>query len=122
MPEPQPAAEIPRFYQIAKAFYASAFGVDTDEELQKAMVEWRQMDPAERSFIQAHLLYLNIQAQAALWKRMGTMSGLTDEIAELVSVGLEYSLPEQQGEAPEPSEAASPEAPLSAPPAPEEAP
>lgn len=100
MPEPQPAADTPRFYQIAKAFYASAFGVDSDVELQKAMVEWRQMDPAERSFIQAHLLYLNIQAQAALWKRMGTVSGLTDEIAELVSVGLEYSLPEQQGEAP----------------------
>ena len=111
MPEPQAAADTPRFYQIAKAFYASAFGVDTDEELQKAMLEWRQMDPAERSFIQAHLLYLNLQAQAALWKRMGTMSGLTDEIAELVSVGLEYSLPEQPEAAPTPEAPPAPPSP-----------
>lgn len=119
MPETQPAADTPRFYQVAKAFYASAFGVDSDDELQKAMAEWRQMDAAERGFIQAHLLYLTIQAQASLWKRMGTMTGLTDEIAEMMSVGLEFSLPEQ--EAPAPDEP-TPEAPSNPPAADQEAP
>ena len=59
------------------------------------MAEWEEMEEGERSFAQAHLLYLGLQAQAQTHALLGHVRGLLDELAEAFTVALEAGLAEQ---------------------------
>ena len=62
---PKPAAKTHTFLDTARAFYGEAFEHTKKRDLARSITEWAEMDEDEQSFAQAHLLYLNLQAQAA---------------------------------------------------------
>ena len=85
---------IPSFLTTARAFYGPAFDHKKKKALARSMAEWTEMDEAEQSFAHAHLLYLNLQAQAATQKLIGQVRDLLDEVAESLAVALEASMPD----------------------------
>jgi hypothetical protein len=64
---PKPA-QTAGFLVTARSFYGAAFDHKKPKALARSMAEWAEMDEDEQSFAHAHLLYLNLQAQAATHK------------------------------------------------------
>lgn len=93
-----PSKTTPTFLTTARAFYGPAFDHKRKKALARSMAEWAEMDEDEQSFAHAHLLYLNLQAQAATQKMLSQVRDLLDEVAESLSVALEASMPEAEDE------------------------
>lgn len=96
---------IPSFLTTARAFYGPAFDHKKKGALARSMAEWDELDEAEQSFAHAHLLYLNLQAQAASQRLLGQVRDLLDEVAESLAVALEASMPDaEEDDEPEPTD------------------
>ncbi len=93
----------PLFLDRALTFYGEAFDHRSKKAVTRSMTEWAELDEDEQSFAQAHLLFLNIQAQAATQKLLVQVRDLLDEVAEGLTTAIEASLVEPaQEEAEEP--------------------
>jgi len=107
----------PAFLDAARAFYAEAFEHRRKKDLARSMAEWSDLDNAEQRFTIAHLLYLNVHAQAAQLRALRQVRDLLADLAD----GVEDALggeeePEEEGEVFEdveeaPAEPVAPEAP-----------
>jgi hypothetical protein len=79
----------PAFLEAARAFYADAFEHRRTKDLAAAMEEWGEMDESEQSFAVAHLLYLNLKAQADTLRVLVDVRDLLDEVADGVDQALD---------------------------------
>ncbi len=95
MPKQSPQ---PAFLDTARAFYAEAFEHKKKRDLARSIAEWSEMDDDEQSFGVAHLLYLNLQAQAAGQRLVTQVRDLLDEVAESLTTAIEASLPDEEEE------------------------
>ena len=98
-----------QFLDTARAFYAEAFDHKKKRDLARSMEEWGELGEDEQSFAVAHLLYLNLQAQAAGQKLLVQVRDLLDEVAEGLTTAIEESLPPEPGEDLDPTEELPPE-------------
>ena len=96
MPKPSPAN--PAFHESARAFYGEAFDHKRKRDLSRSIAEWGEMEQDEQSFAVAHLLYLNLQAQASGQKLLTQVRDLLDEVAEGLTTAIEASLEEPEVE------------------------
>lgn len=92
MPKP---AVAPAYLETARAFYAEAFDQRSKRDLARSIAEWAELDEEEQSFATAHLLYLNLQAQAAGQRLLVQVRDLLDEMAEGLTTAIEASLPDE---------------------------
>lgn len=92
MPKQSPQ---PAFLDTARAFYAEAFEHKKKRDLARSIAEWSEMDEDEQSFAVAHLLYLNLQAQAAGQRLVTQVRDLLDEVAESLTTAIEASIPDE---------------------------
>jgi hypothetical protein len=72
----------PLFLETARAFYADAFEHRRKKDLAAAMEEWADLHEAEQSFAVAHLLFLNLKAQADTLRVLVDLRELLDEVAD----------------------------------------
>ncbi|MFH1469162.1 MAG: hypothetical protein ABIO70_32540 [Pseudomonadota bacterium] len=70
------------FRRIARACYGPAFGARNPRALERARDDWADLTDEDRAFALAHLLYLNLMAQAASVRLQTQTRDLLDEIAE----------------------------------------
>ncbi|MFH1465120.1 MAG: hypothetical protein ABIO70_12110 [Pseudomonadota bacterium] len=87
MPKPDKPALRPTktpidFRRIARACYGPAFGARNPRALERARDDWADLTDEDRAFALAHLLYLNLMAQAASVRLQTQTRDLLDEIAE----------------------------------------
>jgi hypothetical protein len=94
-----PTKKNPNFLELAHAFYGEAFGAKTQRELAESMAEWEEMEPGEQCFATAHLLYLQLQAQAQTQQMLGHVRSLLDELAEAFTAAVVANLEQEQDEA-----------------------
>jgi hypothetical protein len=83
------APKTPAFLEAARVFYADAFEHRRKKDLGDAMAEWADMDEGEQSFAVAHLLYLNLKAQADTLRVLVDVRDLLDEVADGVDQALD---------------------------------
>jgi hypothetical protein len=95
----------PAFLETARAFYADAFEHRRKKDLAAAMEEWAEMDEAEQSFAVAHLLYLNLKAQADTLRVLVDVRDLLDEVADGVDQALDAGDDDEPEESDDESEA-----------------
>ncbi len=78
----------PRYLDQADTFYKEPFDRDNTKDLSSSIADWSLLTDAERSFTIAHLLYLNLQAQAhngrVLRETRNALEEIADELAEAV--------------------------------------
>jgi hypothetical protein len=80
------------FLDTARTFYGDAFEVHRKRDLAQSMTEWTELADDEQRFTVAHLLYLNLHAEAATHRMLGHVCQLLDEVAEAFSAAVELSL------------------------------
>lgn len=95
MPKQSPQ---PAYLDTARAFYAEAFEHKKKRDLARSIAEWSEMEEGEQSFAVAHLLYLNLQAQAAGQRLVTQVRDLLDEVAESLTTAIEASIPDEDEE------------------------
>ena len=98
-----------QFLDTARAFYAEAFDHKKKRDLARSIEEWGELGEDEQSFAVAHLLYLNLQAQAAGQKLLVQVRDLLDEVAEGLTTAIEESLSPEPAEDLDPSDELPPE-------------
>lgn len=89
-------------FETARAFYGPAFHHTNKRELAQSIAEWAELDEDEQSFTVAHLLYLNLQQQAAGQRLVTQVRELVEEVVESLIGAIEASLPEDPDPDPEP--------------------
>lgn len=89
MPKTDRAPKTPAFLDTARAFYAQAFEHRRKKDLAAAMEEWADLDEPEQSFAVAHLLFLNLKAQADTLRVLVDLRDLLDEVADGVDQALD---------------------------------
>jgi hypothetical protein len=94
MPKTSKSPVNPAFLDTARAFYAEAFDHKRKRDLADSIAEWSEMDEGEQSFAVAHLLFLNLQAQAGTQRILGQVRDLLDEVTESLTTAIEASLPD----------------------------
>lgn len=82
---PRPRRTNPAFLDNARAFYADAFEHKKRRELARSVAEWAEMEPGEQSFAVAHLLYLNLHAQASTQRLLAQIRDLLDEVLDEIA-------------------------------------
>jgi len=92
MPKPTTTAHAAAPFDAARAFYAEAFEPKKRRELAESLADWSEMTEDEQSFTTAHLLYLNLQAQAVGHRLIAQVRDLLDEVAEGLTTAIEASL------------------------------
>ena len=89
----------PSWLTAARAFYGSAFEVSSPDELAVTMADWTEMSEGERSFVQTHLLYLDLLAQRGTQRMVAalrrTLGELGEDALELLD---ELGLDDEDGE------------------------
>jgi len=100
MSEPQKKPRNPAFLDAARAFYAEAFEHRRKKDLARSMAEWSDLDDAEQRFTIAHLLYLNLHAQAAQTRALRQLRDLVGDVLDRVDDALQ---PEDGDEDEEPA-------------------
>lgn len=91
----------PFFMQEADAHYGHAFEIETEQDLEASMRRWAALHESDRSFILAHLLYLNLKAHTTTQRLTIQTRDLLDEMADHLALGVEQVLPETEDEEPE---------------------
>ncbi|MCB9679818.1 MAG: hypothetical protein H6737_32225 [Alphaproteobacteria bacterium] len=90
MPKPNDRTpKHPAFLEAARAFYADAFEHRRKKDLAAAMEEWTDLEAPEQTFAIAHLLYLNLKAQADTLRVLVDVRDLLDEVADGVDQALD---------------------------------
>ena len=79
----------PAFLDAARAFYAEAFEHRRKKDLARSMAEWSELDDAEQRFTIAHLLYLNLHAQAAQTRALRQLRDLLGDVLDRVDDALQ---------------------------------
>ena len=79
----------PAFLDAARAFYAEAFEHRRKKDLARSMAEWSELDDAEQRFTIAHLLYLNLHAQAAQTRALRQLRDLVGDVLDRVDDALQ---------------------------------
>ncbi|HMV66965.1 MAG TPA: hypothetical protein PKA64_08955 [Myxococcota bacterium] len=79
----------PAFLDAARAFYAEAFEHRRKRDLARSMAEWSDLDDAEQRFTIAHLLYLNLHAQAAQTRALRQLRDLVGDVLDRVDDALQ---------------------------------
>jgi hypothetical protein len=79
----------PAFLDAARAFYAEAFEHRRKKDLARSMAEWSDLDDAEQRFTIAHLLYLNLHAQAAQTRALRKLRDLVGDVLDRVDDALQ---------------------------------
>jgi hypothetical protein len=87
MPESKPRN--PAFLDAARGFYAEAFEHRRKKDLARSMAEWSELDDAEQRFTIAHLLYLNLHAQAAQIRALRQLRDLVGDAVDALDGGEE---------------------------------
>ena len=77
------------FLDAARAFYAEAFEHRRKKDLAQSMAEWSDLDDAEQRFTIAHLLYLNLHAQAAQTRALRQLRDLVGDVLDRVDDALQ---------------------------------
>src|SRR5690606_10996097 len=90
---PKPSYQ-PAFLDTARAFYGEAFEPRKERDLARSIEEWTEMEEDEQSFVVAHLLYLNLKAQAAGQRLLADVRDLLDEVADGLVSAIEEGLPD----------------------------
>jgi len=89
----------PAWLTAARAFYGGALEVSSPDELAVTMADWTEMSEAERSFVQTHLLYLDLLAQRGTQRMLAalrrTLGELGEEALELLD---DLGLDDEDGE------------------------
>ncbi len=117
MPKPNDRTpKQPAFLEAARAFYADAFEHRRKKDLAAAMEEWTDLDAPEQTFAIAHLLYLNLKAQADTLRVLVDVRDLLDEVADGVDQALDDDEPEDEGEGDDQLDHGTDDAPTAAPP------
>ena len=88
----------PRFLELARDTYADSLGVRSREDLAASMADWTRLSPDERSFIQAHLAYLQLEAQGALHQRLVVLRDRLDRLREEVGEDLDAVMEWMEGQ------------------------
>lgn len=102
MPKPRThsRASQPAFLTNARAFYGQAFDHKSSKGIARSMGEWAELDEDEQSFAQAHLAFLNLQAQATTQRLLVQVRDLLDEVADSLGAVLERFDEEEDEELP----------------------
>ncbi len=107
MPRPRPKA--PRdeptgrsFLDTARSFYGDAVGSRSPRNVDAARDDWAELPEEDRSFANAHLLYLNLMAQAGIARLLVQVRDLLEEIADALPEEPEDFDDEDEHEAGEP--------------------
>ena len=92
----------PAWMRRTRALYGAAFEPNKKGELAESMADWSEMSEEERSFVQAHLQYVGLQAQLGTQKMLRELRALFEEVGDEVIEALEGVVeavePEQEGE------------------------
>ena len=81
------------FLDTARTFYGEAFDVHKKRDLAQSMADWSDLADDEQRFTIAHLLYLNLEAEAGSQRLLTHVCGLLNELAEAFTAAVELSLP-----------------------------
>lgn len=76
----------PAWLDTARGFYADTFGTRRARDLRKAREDWADLTEDEQTFAQAHLLYLDLMAQAANQNLLLQIRDLLEEVADSLVV------------------------------------
>lgn len=87
----------PAWMEKANLFYGSAFDLNDKDALASAIRDFAELSDAEQRFMLAHLLYLNLQAQASQVRLLRDQRDTLDELSADVGEGLDL-LAEEPGE------------------------
>lgn len=68
--------------------YAGKFKVATTAELKDAIEAWEALGPDAQSYVQAHLLFLNLQAIGAMYGRTVEIRNGQSKLFEMLTEGL----------------------------------
>lgn len=87
MPRPRPTARHDEqtglsFLDTARSFYGDAFGSRSTRNVDAARDDWAELPEEDRGFANAHLLYLNLMAQAGVARLLVQVRDLLEEIAD----------------------------------------
>ncbi len=107
MPRPRPNARRDEqtglsFLDTARSFYGDAFGSRSPRNVDAARDDWAELPEEDRSFANAHLLYLNLMAQAGIARLLVQVRDLLEEIADALPEEPEDFDDEDEHEAGEP--------------------
>lgn len=61
--------------------YASLFDLETEEDLEAALIDWSELTPLERSFTAAHLRYLGNAQLVELTDVVRALHSLVEDLA-----------------------------------------
>ncbi|MCB9764973.1 MAG: hypothetical protein H6739_34690 [Alphaproteobacteria bacterium] len=65
--------------RVARTLYGDAFEARTRDAVAEAMGDWAQLNRAEQGFAIAHLLYLNLRAQASTQHALRVLTEAVEE-------------------------------------------
>lgn len=85
----------PAWMEKANLFYGSAFDLSDKDGLASAIHDFAELSDAEQRFMLAHLLYLNLQAQASQVRLLRDQRDTLDELSADVGEGLDLLADEQ---------------------------
>ena len=68
-------------HPYAESLYASIFDVDTEEELDRSLLDWAQFPSAERSFAAAQIAWLLTERVQELTEAVRAVHGLLEDLA-----------------------------------------
>ena len=79
----------PAWMRSARTLYGAAFEPKKKGDLAESMADWSEMSEEERSFVQAHLQYVGLQAQLGTQKMLRELRALFEEVGDEVIEALE---------------------------------
>lgn len=92
----------PAWMRRTRALYGAAFEPNKKGDLAESMADWSEMSEEERSFVQAHLQYVGLQAQVGTQKMLRELRALFEEVGDEVIEALEGVVdavePQEEGE------------------------
>ena len=92
----------PAWMRRTRALYGAAFEPNKKGDLAESMADWSEMSEEERSFVQAHLQYVGLQAQLGTQKMLRELRALFEEVGDEVIEALEGVVdavePQEEGE------------------------
>jgi|GEM_PF-2396863 len=92
----------PAWMRRTRALYGAAFEPKKKGDLAESMADWSEMSEEERSFVQAHLQYVGLQAQLGTQKMLRELRALFEEVGDEVIEALEGVVdavePQEEGE------------------------
>ena len=81
-PSPSRRGANASFLQTARALYGAAFDSNLPDDVREASADWSALTDAQRSYALAHLLYLNLHAQATTHRLLAELRDNGEDLAE----------------------------------------